>query len=106
MTTDADTKDKLAQRISTIEEAYEFMLAYAAQGQPRGMEGDHIRDHLTRADGALDGIGDAALAAVAAIGADPATFRPFVAALNEDAQRSRAGLKLALSQRKIGSQLV
>jgi hypothetical protein len=106
MSAGATAKEALAQRISTIEEAYEFMLAYAAQGQPRGMEGDHIRDHLTRADAALDGIGDAALAAVAAIGADPATFRPFVGALNEDAQRSRAGLKLTLAQRKIGSQLV
>lgn len=106
MTGEPKARDALAQRIAVIEEAYEFMLAYAAQGQPRGMEGDHIRDHLQRADAALDGIGEATMAAVSATGADPAAFRPFVAALDQDAQRSRAGLKLALVQRKIGSQLV
>ncbi len=106
MTADAEAKDALARRISQIEEAYEFMLAYAAQGFSRGMEGDHIRDHLKRLDAALDGIGAATMAAVAAAGADPATFRPFIAALEDDAARSRAGLTLALTQRAINSQLV
>jgi hypothetical protein len=96
----------LAQRIAEIEEAYEFMLAYAAQGHPRSTEGDHIRDHLKRADAGLAAIGEAATAAAAASGADPAIFRPFLATLEEDARKARAGLKLALSQRAIGSQLI
>jgi len=70
------------------------------------MEGDHIRDYLKRADAALDGIGAAAMAAAVATAADPAIFRPFVATLDEDARKARAGMKLALSQRAIGSQLV
>ena len=59
------------------------------------MEGDHIRDYLKRADAALDGIGAAAMAAAVAAAADPATFRPFVATLDEDARKARAALKLA-----------
>jgi hypothetical protein len=100
------TKGGLAERISEIEEAYEFMLAYAAQGHQRGSEGEHIRDYLKRADAALAGIGEAAMAAALARGADPATFRPFVATLDEDARKTRAALQLALSQRAIASQLI
>ena len=106
MTVDTATRSGLAKRIAEIEEAYEFMLAYAAQGHQRGTEGDHIRDFLKRADAALDGIGEAALAAVAAAGAASADFRPFVEILEADARNARAGLKLALVQRAIGSQLV
>ncbi len=106
MTADAAAKDALAKRISEIEEAYEFMLSYAAQGHQRGMEGDLIRNYLKRADAALEGIGEAAIAAADATGADPTIFRPFVATLDEDAGKARAGLRLALSQRAIGSQLI
>jgi hypothetical protein len=96
----------LAERISEIEEAYEFMLAYAAQGHQRGREGDHIRDYVKRADAALDGVAEAALAAALAAGADPAVFRPFIDTLGDDARKARGGLSLALDQRAIGSQLV
>jgi hypothetical protein len=106
MTADAAAADGLAKRISEIEEAYEFMLSYAAQGHQRGTEGDLIRNYLKRADAALDGIGGAATAAAGATGTDPATFAPFMATLDEDARKARAGLKLALSQRAIGSQLI
>ena len=106
MTKDAPAKGSLADRISEIEEAYEFMLAYAAQGHPRGMEGDHIRDYLGRASAALNGIGEAATAAAAAAGADPAVFRPVVMMLDEDVRKAQAGLRLALSQRAISSQLI
>ncbi len=106
MTAEAAAKDGFAKRISEIEEAYEFMLSYAAQGHPRGREGNLIRDYLERADAALEGIGEAAQAAADAAAADPSTFRAFVATLDEDAGKARAGLKLALAQRAIGSQLI
>ena len=35
-----------------------------------------------------------------------AVFAPFVATLEDDARKARAGIKLALAQRAIGSQLV
>jgi hypothetical protein len=106
MTVGTATKSGLAARIAEIEEAYEFMLAYAAQGHQRGAEGDHIRDFLKRAVAALDGIGEAALAAATAAKADPAGFRAYVDILDADAHKARAGLRLALVQRAIGSQLI
>jgi hypothetical protein len=82
------------------------MLGYAAQGHRRGSEGDHIRDFLKRATAALSGIGEAAMRAATEAGADPAVFRSYVATLDEDARKAQAGLRLALAQRAIGSQLV
>jgi hypothetical protein len=106
MTVDAVAKGGLAHRIAEVEEAYEFMLAYAAQGHQRSTEGDHIRDYLRRADAALDGISEAAMAAAVAGAADAAVFRPFVAMLEDDARKARTVLQLALAQRAIGSQLI
>jgi len=96
----------LVHRIEAIEEAYEIMLGYAAQGHQRGREGDHIRDFLTRLDAALDGIGAAAMAAAQAKGVDGGIMRAYAATLDDDAGKARAGLQLALMQRAIGSQLV
>jgi len=101
----ADVAD-LTHRIAEIEEAYEFMLGYAAQGHQRGREGDHIRALLKRLDAALDGIGAAATTAAHAKGVDAEIMRSFAATLEEDARKARAGLQLALMQRAIGSQLV
>ena len=39
-------------------------------------------------------------------GGDPEVFRPFPATLEEDALKSRTGMRRALSQRAIGSQLI
>lgn len=98
--------ETLAARIAEIEEAYEFMLAYAAQGHQRGTEGDHIRDFLKKADGALDGIAAAATAAAKQGGADERVFRGYIAVLEDDTRKARAGIALALAQRAINSQLV
>jgi len=105
MSADAPGGD-LTQRIADIEEAYEFMLGYAAQGHQRGREGDHIRDFLKRLDAALHGIGAAATTAAQAKGVDAAILRSFTSTLDEDAGKARAGVQLALMQRAIGSQLV
>ena len=96
----------LPHRIAEIEEAYEFMLGYAAQGHQRGREGDHIRDFLKRLDAALEGIGAAATAAAQAKGVDGGIVQAYAATLDDDARKARAGLALALMQRAIGSQLV
>jgi hypothetical protein len=105
MSADAPDSD-LTQRIADIEEAYEFMLGYAAQGHQRGREGDHIRDFLKRLDAALDGIGAAATTAAQAKGVDARILRAFTSTLEEDAGKARACVQLALMQRTIGSQLV
>jgi hypothetical protein len=86
--------DKLAARCNTVEEAYEFMLAYAAQGVADGIE---IREYLTRAAEALTGI---------AAGAREELDSPFLAVLDRDAADSLAAIELVLAQPAIGSQLI
>ena len=52
---------KIWERFEAIEECYEFMLAYAAQGLPRdeGSEsGRQVREFLNRAVEALDGLAE------------------------------------------------
>ena len=54
-------RDQLRDRCGKIEECYEFMLAYAAQGlrtEPGGGGGSQLRTLLTQCDEALDGLGD------------------------------------------------
>ena len=96
----------LAERIEAIEQAYEFMLAYAAQGREDGADGS-IRESLDRAAAALDG-----LAAVSS-GRLPATedashqaFADFLEVLDQDARKAGAALRLVLAQKSISSQLV
>src|SRR5258708_22206092 len=43
----------LPDAIDAVEETYEFMLAYAAQGRSREEAGDDIRDSLGRAEAGL-----------------------------------------------------
>ena len=97
----------LAARIDAIEEAYEFMLAYAAQG--RMDEGDHalsqVRALLNGTATALDGVDAAATAAVVSHPARDAAA-PFNAVLGEDARRALAAMRLTLAAKSISSQLV
>jgi hypothetical protein len=86
--------DKLAARCNTVEEAYEFMLAYAAQGVADGIE---IREYLTRAAEALTGIAAAAREELDS---------PFLAVLDRDAADSLAAIELVLAQPAISSQLI
>ena len=101
---------ELQSRIDTIEEAYEFMLAYAAQG----LEGDtgtqsggQLREFLTRASAALAGLGDLLNTIVTAERLEPADrYRAFAAVLDRDARDSLAAIDLVLAQPSISSQLV
>lgn len=104
-----DTRAALQQRTDAIEEAYEYMLAYAARGRerddPNDPEGD-IRGFLQRARNALDGLIEAALAQVRALGADPDPWRPYLEIVSADVRRSAATLTLVLAQPAISSALV
>jgi len=53
MTSTTDGPKTLPDAIDAVEETYEFMLAYAAQGRSREEPGDDIRDCLGRADAGL-----------------------------------------------------
>jgi hypothetical protein len=93
-----------------IEECYEFMLAYAAQGLPGdagSQKGTQIRDFLDRAVKAADGLSRSYASAVEGADLKPAEkYRAFLAVLGRDAQDSIAAMELVLAQPSISSQLV
>jgi hypothetical protein len=100
---------ELQRRCNAIEEAYEFMLAYAAQGvsgDASSQSGGQIRDFLTRAAEALTGLGDLYLSLVERESLEPARYRPFGAVLDRDARDSLAAIDLVLAQPAISSQIV
>jgi len=102
-------RDELKNRCEKIEECYEFMLAYAAQGlrtEPGG-GGSQVRTLLTRCDQALDGLGDVLAAIVRSEKLEPVDkYDAFIAMLNRDASDARAAVGLVLAQPSISSQLI
>jgi hypothetical protein len=99
-----DTPLSLAERIEVIEQAYELMLAYAAQGRQNDDDGTtSIRGFMQRACVALDGLA-ACLQASIAHRAD--AFADFIPVLEQDARATQAALRLVLAQPKMSSQLV
>ena len=93
----------ILERFEVIEECYEFMLAYAAQGlgSDKGSEsGRQIREFLNRAVNVVIGLPDRCAAAMG-------HHRPsFLAVLERDASDSLAALELVLAQPSISSQLI
>jgi hypothetical protein len=100
------TVTELAERIDAIEEAYEFMLAYAAQGRrdERGTPGPGIRHFLSRIDMALGPLPDCAAAACRKRGAKDCDG--IVGLLAEDARKAQMLVRFALGRATIGSQLI
>ena len=103
-------REELQHRCDTIEEAYEFMLAYAAQGlsaDAGSQSGGQLREFLTRAVAALAGMGDVFTALVDGEHLEPADrYRAYGAVLDRDARDSLAAVALVLAQPAISSQLV
>jgi hypothetical protein len=103
-------REQMVARCDHIEEAYEFMLAYAAQGlasDAGSNAGSQVRHFLSRLDAALTGLGDVFRAVVTAEApAEAAKFAPFIAVLDRDAESAQAAVQLVLAQPGISSQLV
>jgi len=97
-------------RCEAVEECYEFMLAYAAQGLPsdQGSEsGGQVREFLHRAVKALTGLSEACVLAVKEGGLEPADkYLALFAVLDRDARDSLAAIELVLAQPAISSQLI
>ena len=91
----------LADAIDAVEEAYEFMLAYAAQGRGREEPGDDIRAYLSRADAGL-----AIIAAMPSPNGEGDDQAAFVEMVRQDAVRARTAMRFVLGQRAIGSQMI
>jgi hypothetical protein len=97
-------------RCNAVEECYEFMLAYAAQGlqtEEGSRAGGEIRAFLDRAVGALEGLAASCSTVVAQNRLEPAErYEAFVAVLDRDARDASAVLELVLAQPTISSQLI
>jgi hypothetical protein len=92
----------LEARCNAVEECYEFMLAYAAQGldtDAGSQSGTQVREFLRNAQTALTGIAEA----IAATGLQPAAF---ISVVERDARDSLAAIELVLAQAAISSQLI
>jgi hypothetical protein len=103
-------REDLAQRCETIEQAYEFMLAYAAQGlsgDAASQSGGQLRDLLSRATAALGGLSDQYGALVDADHLQPREkYAAFLQVLSRDAGDALAAMDLVLAQPSISSQTV
>jgi hypothetical protein len=100
----------LEDRCNAIEECYEFMLAYAAQGLPADAgspSGGQLRELLRRAIDALSGLAAAYAEGVRQDGLEPAhRYEAFLKVLERDANDSLAGLELVIAQPALSSQLI
>jgi hypothetical protein len=100
----------IEERCNAVEECYEFMLAYAAQGLPSdegSQSGGRVREFLDRAVKALEGLAESCATAVKEEGLKPAErYQAFFAVLDRDARDSLAAIELVLAQPAISSQLI
>ena len=98
----------LNARCDAIEECYEFMLAYAAQGvvnEAGSQSASELRTFLGRAEAALAGLADACRSEVGAL--EPADkYLAFIDVIDRDARSALAALQLVMAQPSISSQLI
>ena len=101
---------EIANRCEAVEECYEFLLAYAAQGLPTdkgSKSGGQVREFLTRAVKALTGLAEICATVIKEEDLQPADkYSAFVAVLDRDARDSLAAIELVLAQPAISSQLI
>ncbi|MEO7134409.1 MAG: hypothetical protein ABI024_09320 [Vicinamibacterales bacterium] len=103
-------KTELKDRCSRIEEAYEFMLAFAAQGlrtEPGSGSGSQIRAMLAVCNNSLTGLAELFTQIVRTDKLEPAAaYDNFIAVLARDARDAQASIQLALAQPSISSQMI
>lgn len=100
--------DELRKRIDTIEESYEFFLAYAAKGlstDDGSATGGELHEYLNRTDEALvfliEDMGDAIE------DLNPKNvYQDVVEVIERDAAYTRAAVQLVMAQPVISSQLI
>jgi hypothetical protein len=101
---------EILDRCEAVEECYEFLLAYAAQGLPSDQgskSGGQVREFLRRAVEALTGLPEACATAVKQEGLQPnSKYLAFIAVLDRDSRDSLAAVEIVLAQPAISSQLI
>jgi len=110
MTLRENGRASLARDCEIVEEAYEFMLAYAAQGVAGDGQSDsehQLREFLNRAVDSLSGLADRLATLVRVEGLTPADrYHAFLAVLDRDARDALAAIGLVIVQPSISSQLI
>jgi hypothetical protein len=103
-------REQLTRRCHAIEESYEFMLAYAAQGlagDAGSQAGGELRRFLSQAADALSGLGELCSTLIESERLEPVEqYRAFASVLDRDARDALAAVQLVLAQPSISSQLV
>jgi len=103
-------REQVSSRCSTIEECYEFMLAYAGQGlsgKENSQACGQVREYLNRAAEALTGLAEEYSRAVRHENLQPVDrYMAFLPVLEKDAIDSLASINLVLAQPTISSQLI
>jgi len=101
---------EVSNRCNAVEECYEFMLAYAAQGLPSDQgskSGGQVREFLQRAVKALTDLAETCALAVKEENLEPVVkYEAFFAVLDRDSRDSLAAIELVLAQPAISSQLI
>ena len=106
--------DELKARIDTIEESYEFFLAYAAQGvagDQASKSAGQAQDFLRRCESALPELADGFVKLVEETQANqeieqPERYYAFIDVLRRDASSALAAIQLVLAQPAISSQMI
>ena len=105
-----EPRAELERHCNAVEEAYEFMLAYAAQGLPGdagSQSGGQLREFLTRAVAAISGLSELFAAVVEREALEPVErYLAFQAVIDGDARNALAAMQLVLVQPSISSQLI
>lgn len=102
--------DELKARIETIEESYEFFLAYAAQGvsgEQATKSSGQAREFLQRSESALPELADLFMQVVEQQNVDQSQrYHDFIEVLRRDASAALAAIRLVQGQSSITSQMV
>ena len=103
-------RDDVKGRIDAIEESYEFLLAFAAQGltSDQGSKtGGQLRGFLSECEAALDGLAGSMRALAAAESLEPApTWAEVLNVVERDASDTLSAVRLVAAQASISSQLI
>jgi hypothetical protein len=101
---------EICERCDAVEECYEFLLAYAAQGLPSDQgskSGGQVREFLHHALEALTGLPEVCARFVKQEGLEPAgKYLAFIEVLDRDSRDSLAAIEMVLAQPAISSQLI
>ena len=102
-----DARAELNDRCNSIEECYEFMLAYAAQGLSSDQSNSRVREFLNKCDTALTDLAAFLNDFVAQLKTpSTAPYASFMNVIDRDARDAQAAVQLVLAQPSISSQLV